>query len=366
MRPPLTRPVPVLLMVRELGIGGSERQTVNTALSLDRSRFEPHVACFREGFLAAELRAAGIPVLRLPVTSFRSWSAIRGARMMGDYLRRHAIQLVHTFDTPLNVFGVPVARFYRTPVVLSSQRAHRDLSESLLPFLRITDRMVHGIVVNSRYVQQHLIEEGVAKERIHLCYNGLDASAFPAAPRIAGPLTIGVVCALRPEKGLPTLVDAFARVFAQHPALRLKLIGSGNMQHALEQQAAQQGISQATTFLPTTSDVAAHLRTIDIFVLPSLSEALSNSLMEAMAAGCCPVASVAGGNPELITPERTGLLFPPGDATALSAALTALVENPALRDHLASNAAIFIRDNFSLQACGRTMGSIYDRFLGRF
>jgi len=365
LRPAHSRPVPVLLMVRELGIGGSERQAVATTLSLDRLRFEPHVACFREGFLAAELRAAGIPVLRLPVTSFRSRSAVRGARILGDYLRRHAIQLVHTFDTPLNVFGVPVARFYGAPVVLSSQRAHRELAGSLLPLLRLTDRMVHGIVVNSRYVQRHLIAEGVAGERIHLCHNGLDATAFPIAPRVAGPLTIGTVCALRQEKGLPTLLDAFARVLAQHPDLCLKLVGSGLMQDALQQQAAQLGISRAITFQPAASEVAAHLRSIDIFVLPSLSEALSNSLMEAMASGCCPVASAVGGNPELVTSGNTGLLFPPGDTAALAAALAALVENQNMRERLAGNAAAFIRENFSLEACGRTMGAIYDGFLDR-
>ena len=120
-------------MSRELGIGGTERQLVQTALTLDRSRFAPHVACFNAGgFRAAALRAAGIPIVELPVRSFMRWSAVAGAWRLARYLRAHHIQVVHAFDVPMDVFGVPVARFARTPVVISSQRAHRDLTPGIV------------------------------------------------------------------------------------------------------------------------------------------------------------------------------------------------------------------------------------------
>src|ERR1700722_14600692 len=116
-------------MSRELGQGGSERQLVEIAKALDRSRFAVHVGCFHpQGFRSAELSREGIPILHLPVYSFRSFAAIRGAWQLARYLRRHKVQLVHTFDTPMNCFAVPVARACRVPVVLSSQRASRRLS----------------------------------------------------------------------------------------------------------------------------------------------------------------------------------------------------------------------------------------------
>ena len=77
---------------------------------------------------------------------------------------------------------------------------------------------------------------------------------------------------------------------------------------------------------------------MDIFVLPSLSEALSNSLMEAMGCGCCPVASDTGGNPELVTDGETGLLFPVGDAEALAERLALLLDQPEYRRRLAAQA----------------------------
>src|SRR5215469_9942266 len=112
------QPSPVLLLTRSLGLGGTERQLTEIAQALDRSAFEPHAGCFHgEGFRAEELRSAGVPVVELPVTSFVGPSAIAGLIAMGRYVRQHRIQLVHTFDVPLNLFGVPAARLFRVPRV---------------------------------------------------------------------------------------------------------------------------------------------------------------------------------------------------------------------------------------------------------
>ena len=138
-----------MLMVRALGMGGTERQAAEIAKFLDRGKFAPHVACFHEGFRAAELRQAGVPILCLPVRSFLSPGAVAAGWRLGRYMRRERIRLVHTFDYPLNCFGVPVARAFRIPVVLSSQRADRALNPpGFRRLLRLTDRMVDGIVVN--------------------------------------------------------------------------------------------------------------------------------------------------------------------------------------------------------------------------
>src|SRR5947207_11914065 len=109
-------------MVRELGIGGCERDLTKIAKGLNRDLFEPHVGCFHsEGLRTEELRAGGIPIIRFPVRSFGSVSALTGALQMGRYLDRHGIRLVHAFDVPTVIFAVPVARAFRTPVVVAGQ-----------------------------------------------------------------------------------------------------------------------------------------------------------------------------------------------------------------------------------------------------
>jgi glycosyltransferase involved in cell wall biosynthesis len=353
-------------MTRALGLGGSERQLTELAKSLDRAEFEPHVGCFlSEGFRAEELRAHGVPVARFPVSSFLGPSLFTGALALGRYLRDHRIRLVHTFDVPLNLFGVPLARLFRVERVISSQRAHRALTPGLRRhLLRLTDGLVDGIVVNCEAVRHDLIDvDRVPPRLIHLCYNGIDAALYPPAsePR-RGPVVIGAVCALRPEKGLDTLLQAFA-VLGPRPEARLLVVGSGPSLPGLQALAARLALNDRCAFEPATKDVAGWLRQIDIFVLPSLSEAFSNSLMEAMACGCCVAASRVGGNPELVIDGETGLLFPAHDSVDLARVMHRLLEDGALRARLAGAGAERIRRQFTIGRAAQRMGAIYREVL---
>jgi len=360
----------MLLMVRELDSGGSERQMAETALSLDRSRFDPRVGCFRPtGMRGDELRSGGVPIVHFPVPSL---ATIKGAVQIARYIRKQGIRLVHTFDTPANLCAVPAARMAGSAVVVSSQRVHRGLWPGYVRHgLRVTDHLVDGIVVNCEFLRQHLREdEKIPPGLIHLCYNGIDTSVFQPESRgrtealRESSLVVGVVCGLRPEKGLATLLEAFAAVHAIVPGMRLAIVGSGPCLPDLERRAQALGILRDCIFEPATKRVADWLRAIDIFVLPSLSEALSNSLMEAMACGCCVVASRVGGNPELVTHGETGMLFAPGDAAALAAILQQLARDPERRGQMASKAARFVPVRFSREAAARRMGEIYTALLG--
>src|ERR1700692_983687 len=97
-----------------------------TAIPLDRSIFEPHVGCFRPaGMRGDELRQAGVPVVQFPVTSYRSLDAITEAPKIARYIREKGIRIVHTWDYPLNVYAIPIARLMTSAIAVSSQRSHR-------------------------------------------------------------------------------------------------------------------------------------------------------------------------------------------------------------------------------------------------
>jgi glycosyltransferase involved in cell wall biosynthesis len=177
---------------------------------------------------------------------------------------------------------------------------------------------------------------------------------------------VGIVSLLRPEKSIATLLDAFVEVRRRHPAARLRIVGDGPALESLQARSrALFAGSDACSFEPATEDVACRLHELDIFVLPSLSEAFSNSLMEAMACGCAAIASRTGGNPELVKDGETGLLFTPGDVSDLSAKLNLLLENPGLRRSVAAAGQAFVRGQFSMQTSTRRMEEIYTEFLTR-
>lgn len=367
------RPVPVLLLARELSEGGSERQLCEVAKNLNRDRFEPHTGSLRAGGMRAdELRAAGVPCVSFEMHSYLRWGLARGLARLLRYIAAHGIRLVHAFDMPVQPFAIAGGRLAGCPVVLASQRAHRELAEPLhRPLLRMSDLVADGIVVNCEFVRRHLREdEGVADSRIHVCYNGVDLERFRRAaskpPELAeGRVTVGVVCALRPEKDLRTLVEAFARAGGGQKGIRLAIVGSGPEEAGLRELARVRGVAADCVFAAATPRVAEWLSGIDIFVLPSRSEAFSNSLMEAMACGCCAVASRVGGNPELIRDMETGLLFEAGNVEQLAGRLALLIEDPGLRQRLAEAGMSRIRTQFSIRESACRMGAIYGRMLQR-
>jgi L-malate glycosyltransferase len=346
---------------------------VELAKTLNRDRFEPHVAYFLEGVRSMELQAAGVKCKRIPVRSFMRPHVVPAALKFSTYLRRHKIQIAHAYDFPLIAFGVPVARAAGVPVVLSSQRGSRSLiPSSYRRIVRFTDRLVDGIVVNCEAMRSHLLnDELVSRNKIRLCYNGLDLDHFTPKPEaspppdVSRPLTIGTVSVQRPEKNIALLLHAFSRVTVHRPNVRLLLVGEGSETPTLKRLAREIGIAAKCEFSPSQADVVPALHQMDIFVLPSRTEALSNSLMEAMACGCAVIASRVGGNLELVAQNATGLLFESDDIYGLASCLEALVENSDLRNRLALAATGRMRSFFSLEASAQQMEAIYDEFIAR-
>jgi glycosyltransferase involved in cell wall biosynthesis len=363
-----------MLMVRELGIGGCERDLAKLAKALDRAQFFPHVGCFHsDGLRTDELRAAGVPIVRFPVRSFQSVSAITGARQMGRYLREHQIKLVHCFDVPTVIFGVPTAYLNHMPAIVSAQLGERELHPRIYrKLLRITDHLADVVVANSAAIQQYLIEhEHVAAERTYLCHNGVETAIFhpaleakPAA--VAGAsLVIGTVCALRPEKRLDLLLKAFAQVRHLLAGMKLLIVGSGPVLPQLEALRAELSMGADCVFEPSKTEVAPWMRALDIYVMSSETESFPNALLEAMACGCAVVGSRVGGIPELITDGVSGLLFESKNADDLAGALGRLILDPALRKRFAAQAAVFARDTFSMEVNARRNESLYRGLLAR-
>ena len=370
---PLTSPVPVLLTVRDMHYGGIQRDVTQIALRIDRSRFEPHVASYEaEGIRFEELSSAGVPFLHVPFTSLKSPSALSAAMRVRKYIRKHKIQLVHSYDSSA-VFITPIARALRVRAVLSSMLGSRELVDPrTLRQFRWTDKIVDAVVVNCEAMRRHMIDdEHVPAERIELCYNGVDTSVFypesagKPAPCADGSFVIGAVCVLRPEKSLDLLLEAFARVRHLKPGMKLRIVGSGSELPKLEANSHRLGLQEDCEFVPATTSVPQFLRDFDVYVSCSRSEAFSNTILEAMACGCSVVASRVGGTPELTGENERGLLFQPGDAGDLAAKLTTLIENESLRREFGARAAEFARKTLSIEIASERMAEIYETMLRR-
>ncbi|HEX4137094.1 MAG TPA: glycosyltransferase [Bryobacteraceae bacterium] len=365
------QPIPILLMSHSLGHGGGERQLALTALNIDRTRFEPHVGLSEGGFWVDRLRAKGVPFFFMGPRSLIGAAALRETGRLRAYIRQHNIRIVQSFDYTMNALGILAAQCLPGVMTIACHRCHMNLVPSRYRWLnQWAHRLSRGIVVNSEALRRHLIEDySTPPGKIFTCYNGIDTDIFHPAPRAGMPglesdsLVVGTVCVLRAEKNLGLLLEAFHAVAQDRPDIRLLITGSGPEEPELRALAERLNLGDKCVFLPSTPDVARTLPAIDIFVLPSLSEGLSNALMEAMACGCCVIASAVGGLPELVTDGTTGLLFPSRNKDALIERLSEVVDNTARRQALGVAAAERMKREFSLTRATQKMQEIYETVL---
>ena len=367
MNPGLTN---ILLMTDTLRFGGTEGQFVEIACGLNRSRWNVHVSCLRaEGPLRPRLEAAGVRPWSCGRGSFKSLRFPLAVWEIARYLRAHRIQLVHSFDFYSNILGVPAARLARVPIVIASQRELGDLRPPLQRRVhRIVLQLSDFVLVNSGAVAERMkLHGGIAPARIVAIPNGVELARFspPQTPtrHLSARVTIGTLANLRPGKGLGDLLHAAALVRDRFPDGRFVVWGEGPLRPGLEALVRTLDLGDVVELPGWTAEPEAALRELDIFVLPSHSEACSNALLEAMATGLPIVATRMGGNPAIVEDEVTGLLVPPGDPAALAKAIIRLVEDPMLAGRLGDRARDVVRSRFGLDRMLSCVQTLYERAL---
>lgn len=236
----------------------------------------------------------------------------------------------------------------------------------------LTNRMVAGrrkrIVAVSAASRDHLCQAmGWDKGRVQVLHNGVDMTRFtpPRLPRKGESnesLIIGTVSRLASGKGLQFLVAALAMFDeSQRQRVQLRIAGEGSYRAELEQQVAELGLDSIVSFVGHV-DAAAFYRTLDVFVLPSLTEGLPLCVLEAMASGCPTITTAVGGIPEIITDGVHGLLVPPRDIAALKYAVERLVDRAALRDQLSQRGRERIVEHFALSRVTADITKLYRGF----
>ncbi len=358
----------LFLMTNSFETGGSERQFAEFARSFLASAFRPRIGCIakRGDFLDGLDDIMEFP-LGGNLYGVRSMQArLRLAR----YLRASHTAVAHAFDFYTNLVLIPAARLARVPVVIGSQRQLGDLlspskSRAQLAAFRWCDR----VVCNSRAAARGLIEQGLPERRVVVIGNGLAPSAFaptaPALDRNPPVLRVGMIARMNsPAKNHRVFLHAAASVSRRFPGTEFILAGDGPLRPELEREAADLGIGDRVRFLGDRRDITAILASVDVSVLPSASESLSNAILESMAAGVPVVATRVGGNPELVTDDR-GLLVPPGDADALASAIECLLQNRAMRAEFGRNGRNFAQSNFTLAAMRKRHEELYQDLLDK-
>jgi glycosyltransferase involved in cell wall biosynthesis len=362
-------------------LGGTERQVMNLTTGLDTAKFDLHMGCHgKVGALLEEATSRGIPVEEYKIKSLYNLGAMHARLRLARYLREHSIEIVHSYGFYSNLFAIPAARLARTPVVIA---AIRDCGEALTPAQKRAQkmfcRMADCVLANAEGVRRWLVSQGYPAKKIQVIPNGIVPSAPVAVKEgrklrqefglAANTRLIAVCSRLTPMKGIEQFLDAASVVSCGRPDVRFLVIGGpshigdGSYKAELERYAASLGLEKRVIFTGFRTDIAHILPEIDISVLPSLSEGLSNSLLEAMAAGVPVIATRVGGTPEAVEDGNTGLLVPPADLDALIRAMTFLLDNPQSARHMGDEGRRLVQSRFSVERMVHETESLYFKLL---
>jgi glycosyltransferase involved in cell wall biosynthesis len=371
-RPPL--PGPQLVRVVEVlatGTNGGAQEHLYTLLTrIDRSRYDVSVVSLSPGSAVRKLQREGIAVTviddpdeAIAVGALAAHLAIVRPDVIHNHMYR--AELVGTRAAiALAVIG------HRRPYVVSTVHSSRVRSaEDREQLRRLTPHMDQLIAV-SHAMERKIVEEGRTGAPVKLIYNGVDLERYEHQEPCCtlrdeygmepGSQIVGVVARLEPEKGHPTLLEAWPRVLRKVPDAYLLVVGEGSKQAELEQLARELRIAHRVVFTGRRDDAPAVTAALDVAVLPSYREAQGLTILEAMALSRPVVASNVGGIPEVIEDGVSGLLVPPHDAEALAEAIIRLLTDHAWADTIARAGHDLVHDRFCVELMVKEVEAIYD------
>ena len=382
MQEPKNQTVPLIVhVIFRLAMGGLENGLVNLINTMPRDRYRHAIVSLTDCTdFQQRIKREDVTVVALQKRPghdlgvyWRAWRLFRSLRPA----------IVHTRNFPtLEFLAVAACAGGARRIHGEHGRDVYDLDGSNRTynrFRRVMRRLVARYVAVSRDLSDWLTSTvGVPPMRVAQIYNGVDTVRFqPRGARcMAGSppgffgsdsVVIGTVGRMQTVKDQLTLVRAFLHLRCVVPGaqdvLRLVMVGDGPLyQESL--QLLREGGAEAYAWLPgARSDVPEMLHTLDVFVLPSLAEGISNTILEAMASGLPVVATRVGGNVELVEEGQTGYLVPPRDPSAMAEAIGRYLENRALLVSHGLAARKRVESEFSLDAMVNRYLGVYDSVL---
>lgn len=367
------KPFRMLHITYSLNIGGLERVVVDLAKGLKKKGHIASICCLDGKVpLGEEAELAGIKVFSL---NKKPGIALGLPFRLSKIITENGFNLIHTHNEAGLLYGAAAALLAGFANIVHTEHG-KEPDYSNKKALHIAEnlllRKVKSVVAVSEDLKNKLVKSsGMSKNEILVISNGIDVENFYRPDcrddkrRELGIssefFVIGIVARLVPLKNHRFLFAIFRELLEGFANLKLIIVGDGPLRADLETFSKEMGISNAVVFLGERKDIAELLSAFDLFVLPSLTEGISITLLEAMASGTPVVASEVGGNSEVIENGNTGLLLPLDKPDEWISTIKSLIIGALKRKSLSEMAKTKIEERFSLRAMVDNYEKIYNQ-----
>ena len=343
---------------------------VNLLERIDRSRYRPSICCYDSlGSLSQ-----GLPEKDIGVHLLRRRHGIDYLYpfKLARHLKKSKIKILHLHNPTALFYGTLAGKIARTPCIIYTEHG-RDFSSSIK--VRIANsllcKIVNRVVVVAEHGKRYLVEhEGVNERKIFKIYNGIDPQKFGrthSGKVIRSGLglhddqsIIGIVARLDPIKNHTCLIRAMKIIVTRLPRTVLLIIGDGALRSELEGLTANLGLQDHIKFFGARSDIAELLSMLDVFVLSSLSEGLSLTLIEACAAAKPIVATDVGGNAEIVKHQSNGLLVPSDRPEDLAEAILEILSHEVKARLMGEKGRKKFQEEFTLNVMVKKYEDLYE------
>jgi len=351
------------------GWGGQELRTLTEAVGMLGRGHRVLLLCPPEAPMHTHAVRLGVPVEALPIAR-KNW---RGFIALRRWLKTHPkIDVLNTHSsTDAWLAALASATLTHSPPIVRTRHVSTPVNNRAATRW-LYQRATRHIVTAGEALRQQLIRDNrFDAARISSVPTGIDLGRYAPRDRTAARAALGldanrhylgIVATLRNWKGHTYLLEAFTQLAPAYPGWDLVLVGDGPQRHNLEKLIAKLGLTDRVQLVGNRDDVETWLNAFDVFVLPSYGEeGVSQSVMQAMAAGLPVVATTVGAIAEAVQHERTGFLVPPRDADALRSALARLLSDETLRNKFGAAGLDFARRHFGLEHMLARMEAVFLR-----
>ncbi len=349
---------------------GGQNQVLQTVMGLRALGHRTAVVAHPQGVLARRM-AEGMDLYRqAPAHEVDFAAAFRLARIIKD-VRPDVIHAHDPHAVSFAAMALSLMGRSTRPALVAARRVDFHLKRNA--FSRWKYSLVDAMITSSDAIRNMVVSDGFAADRVVTVHEGIDVDHVAAQPPVdlhrelwlpGGSPVVGNVAALVPHKGQRFLVEAAAMVCRERPDVQFVVFGEGELRKPLQYQIRHLGLERHVQLVGFRQDVLSCVRSLDLFVMSSITEGLGTSLLDAMALGRPIVATTAGGIPEAVEDGVTGLLVPPQHAAPMAEAILSLLADPERARRMGAAGLARVRDRFSAGRMVAETLAVYERVAG--